>query len=235
MEAASISAHWSAVLFYTSIPALLLIVGGLLAFYKTPGEKLSSALQHFAAGIVIAAVAVELIPVIIKNEVRWVVLAGFAAGVAVMLCTESLGNKNKSPTTLITFVGIDVFIDGILVGVSFLANQRSGMIIALALALETLFLGISTSIKMANHATKRPTGITVMDFLALLIVLGATLGFGVVSGLSQNWHVGIISFGVAALLYLVTEELLTEAHQIPDTKMATLAFFIGFLVVLMLI
>jgi len=39
----------------------------------------------------------------------------------------------------------------------------------------------------------------------------------------------ILSFGLAALLYLVTEELLVEAHEEKETPVATLMFFVGFL------
>ena len=40
-----------------------------------------------------------------------------------------------------------------------------------------------------------------------------------------------MSFGVAALLYLVTEELLTEAHEIIETPV-TLMIVVGFIVLL---
>ncbi len=44
----------------------------------------------------------------------------------------------------------------------------------------------------------------------------------------------VIAFATAALLFLVTEELLTEAHEVPETPWLTAAFFVGFLVYLLL-
>jgi ZIP family zinc transporter len=44
----------------------------------------------------------------------------------------------------------------------------------------------------------------------------------------------LLAFGLAALLYLVTEELLHEAHQLPDNAYITATFFIGFLIFLVL-
>lgn len=44
----------------------------------------------------------------------------------------------------------------------------------------------------------------------------------------------LLGLGTVALLYLVTEELLTEAHEVPDTPLATAAFFIGFVVFFLL-
>jgi ZIP family zinc transporter len=37
-----------------------------------------------------------------------------------------------------------------------------------------------------------------------------------------------------ALLYLVTEELLVEAHEQPDTPLVASMFFVGFLALLMI-
>jgi len=44
----------------------------------------------------------------------------------------------------------------------------------------------------------------------------------------------ILGFGVAALLYLVTEDLLLEAHAPSDTPAITATFFLGFLIPLVL-
>ena len=48
------------------------------------------------------------------------------------------------------------------------------------------------------------------------------------SGLSNGKMEVVLSFGAAALLYLVTEELLREAHEERETALGTLMFFVGF-------
>jgi len=45
---------------------------------------------------------------------------------------------------------------------------------------------------------------------------------------------GLLSFGCAALLFLVTEELLIEAHESADNALTTAMFFLGFLIFLLL-
>jgi ZIP family zinc transporter len=44
----------------------------------------------------------------------------------------------------------------------------------------------------------------------------------------------VLGFATAALLYLVTEELLVEAHETTETPLLTAAFFIGFIAFLTL-
>lgn len=50
--------------------------------------------------------------------------------------------------------------------------------------------------------------------LALTVLLGATLGAVAFTGLQGFVLIAMSSFGAAALLDLVTEELLVEAHEV---------------------
>ena len=74
---------------------------------------------------------------------------------------------------------------------------------------------------------------TVVGIGACFIV-GAGLAAGVLGGLSGPWLAGVISFGLAALMYLVTEELLVEAHEVTETHPATAMFFVGFLALIII-
>ena len=227
---------------YVAIPAILMAIGSIIAWFKQPGPKLTSMVQHFAAGVVIAAVAVELVPKIIRHPNQLLVASGFAIGIAVMFLTdwaadkmgERNASKSKLPLGMILAVAVDVFIDGLLIGVAFLASKQSGIIIAFALTLEVFFLGISTTASMSKAQVSKRLGIIIMIVIAALIPVGELLGYSVASQLSNAMHMAILAFGTAALLYLVTEELLTEAHEVPETRMATLSFFIGFLIILLM-
>lgn len=44
----------------------------------------------------------------------------------------------------------------------------------------------------------------------------------------------LLAAGLVALLYLVTEELLVEAHEAEETPITTAAFLVGFLVLALL-
>lgn len=228
-------------LVFTAIPAALMALGSVLAFFKRPGEKSTSFIQHFAGGVVFAAVAVEIVPKIIQHEIRSMVCLGFFLGLLLMFLVDWVGDRasqngtteNQWPIGLLFAVAVDVIIDGLLIGVSFIASTKSGVVIALALALEVLFLGLSTSAALVKSRAKVGISLFIMIGIALLIPVGAVVGYSVVAGLSRSVQMAILSFGVAALLYLVTEELLREAHEVEDTRFATSAFFIGFLIILL--
>ena len=64
-----------------AIPALVALCGGVLAAFWTPNHATRSLIQHFAAGVVLAALAVELLPEIEREHAPGLVLAGsFALG-----------------------------------------------------------------------------------------------------------------------------------------------------------
>jgi ZIP family zinc transporter len=65
---------------FTLIPVAAAAVAGLIAVTRRPGGRVTSAVQHFAAGVVFAAAAIELLPKVL-TEAPWVALGGFAAGI----------------------------------------------------------------------------------------------------------------------------------------------------------
>ena len=76
--------------------------------------------------------------------------------------------------------------------------------------------------------------ILIVAALALLFLAGAAVGATLLQGLSGHALEIVLSFGLAALLFLVTEELLVEAHEAAETPALTAAFFVGFLLFLIL-
>ncbi|TSA79811.1 transporter [Deinococcus detaillensis] len=228
------SAPLSQIFSLTLIPVAATIFGGVVASYRVPGEKLRSFVQHFAAGVVFAAVAGELLPEITKGHQPVGVVIGFSLGVAVLLAVrqfaEALERRSgeKGESSLIAAVGIDVFIDGLLIGVGFAAGARVGMLLVVALTLELLFLGVSVASSLGQSGVSRARTILTISGLSLAVIVGSLLGGTLLQGLHGLALEIVLSFGAAALLYLVTEELLTEAHEVKETPLITAAFFAGF-------
>jgi ZIP family zinc transporter len=64
--------------------------------------------------------------------------------------------------------------------------------------------------------------------------ISAVAGAFLLNNLSHNAMDIVLSFGLSALLFLVTEELLKEAHEEKETVWHTSAFFGGFLLFMVL-
>jgi ZIP family zinc transporter len=231
------------VLSYALIPAVTITLGGALATLRAPGPKIRSGVQHFAAGLVFAAVAVEILPDMMHERKPVAALIGFTLGVALMLLVKHLTERMEQEPAegtppvenrrgLLVTLGIDVLIDGLLIGVSFAAGAKAGVILTVALAVEVTFLGLAAAVALSESGAARTSIIGVCAELAGLLLVGAAVGATSLHNLSGATLEGVLAFGCAALLYLVIEELMVEAHEEKETPTQTAMFFVGFILLL---
>ena len=220
-----------------AIPAVVALLGGVLAAVWTPNHQARSLIQHFAAGVVLAALAVELLPEIEREHAPGLVLITcFALGSLFMygikLWTLKMEHQARlagaaaglgSGLLLATF--IDVATDGFIIGAGFAAGGQTGTILALGLSVELLFLGLA----LASSATSGRRIIALSAALGGTVLLFSVLGSALLTGASHAVIGGTLAFSAAALLYLVTEELLIEAHEVEEKPVSTLVLFGGFL------
>ncbi len=212
----------------TVLPVVAAILGSALAAWRGPGEKLLSALQHLAAGVVFGAAATEILPQVLHQASPIATLLGGGLGVILMLTLKAMQGEKQSSRALLAAIGIDFLIDGLVLGLAFVAGARAGMLLTIALTLEILFLGLALTAELGEHYSSKAKILGIVTLLSLLLPLGTLLAIPV-AGLSPKIISGFLSFGLMALLYLVTEELLVEAHEKPDTPIITAMFFVGFL------
>lgn len=226
-----------AVLLFAVFPAIGVFVGGAVTFIRTPGKSVQSSVQHFAAGVIFCVLATELLPDLLHRRMPvWTVL-GFSLGVATMLAVKHFfseseaetpaGSKNSS--SLVVAMAIDVALDGLLIGLGFAAGQKQGLLLTIAMSLEVFFLGLACSTTLAANGASRARILLVPLMLGVLLLVGASVGAVALSTLAAPALDALLAFGVAALLYLVTEELLVEAHEVPEKPTQTAMFFVGFI------
>lgn len=226
------------VLIATAIPVTAATVGATIAAYRPPSATVRSATQHVAAGLVFGAAATELVPDLLRDHARRPVVIGFIIGIAVMLGVSYLiprltGNSEGSLAMLVA-VAVDVFIDGLLIGIGFAEGGKVGLILTVALTVELTFLGLAVSAALSEEGASKARLVGTTFGLSLFVVVGGVLGVTVLGSLKGAPLDVVLSFATVALLYLVTEELLTEAHETKDTPVLTAMFFVGFLAILLL-
>lgn len=229
------------VLLFALLPPIATLVGGVVASIRPLTPATRSGLQHFAAGVVFAVAANELLPDVMRRLQPRGLAVSFSLGVLVMLVLRQTTKRLKSgagttrtvPLPLLATVSTDVLIDGLLLGIGFAAAATFGRLLAFGMALEALSLG-SALVLSLQAGLSRPRSILGVGGVGLLFIIGALLGARALRGVSVHTVALILSFGLAALLFLVTEELLTEAHEVPERPLTTAMFFAGFLVFLVL-
>ena len=234
------TATLSKVMLYAALPAVAILAGALLTLIKQPSAGFRSAVQHFAAGTVFSVLAVELLPDLMHRRLPWPTFIGFSLGVAFMLglkwWSERGGGaeEGRNPGALLTALGVDVVLDGLLIGLSFAAGEKQGLLLTIGLMLETFFLGASCATSLRNVGqTSLRIGIT-GGILGIGVLAGAGAGAVILNSVTPVFIDALLAFGVAALLYLVTEEILVEAHEGKETPGQTAMFFLGFILLFMI-
>ena len=233
--------------FSESLPYILLasgagILGSVIALFWNPSVKIRSAIQHLAAGAVLAAVAANVIPEVERMGTLPGIVAGFVTGGMVMIGLKWLvvrferqgGQNKKVPAGLAAAAAVDTLIDGALISAGFSANAQLGFLLAIALALELLFLTLSVGVEFREGKFKWWQSLMVTGGIALLLLVGAfTAGF-LLADASEATLAMVLSFGAAALIYLIAEELLVENVQAEESLFSTVTLFSGFLALLIL-
>ncbi len=233
----------------TLIPVAAMALAGAMAAVRAPGPRLRSAMLHLAGGVVFAVVAVELLPELVHERAPISTAVGFAIGTIAMLALrsftarfedsgeeESSGNPGAAaglPFGLLAATGIDILIDGFVLGIGFAAGARVGLLLTLALVFELISLGFAVGATLRTRGLGIPRTIGVTAGLGSLVLVGVAAALAPLRNLSADALAGVLAFGVAALLFLVTEELLKEAHEEKETPLLTAMFFAGFLAILL--
>ncbi|MEZ5889969.1 MAG: transporter [Xanthobacteraceae bacterium] len=170
-------------LLYTIVPVLAALLGGALTALYPPSPWLRSVVQHLAAGVVFSAAAVEILPDVMKAHAPLPALIGSVLGIAAMVLLQSADNRLRGPIGLAFASVVDVFIDGFVLGLSFLHGVRQGLLLTIALTLELLFLGLSVAAGFGRASKLRVIAITAC--VAFALPIGAAVGLSM-GGLSPH-------------------------------------------------
>lgn len=222
--------------YFLALPAAVMLIGGVLATFWNPSKALIAMVQHLAAGIILAAVTVEVFPAMQGAGVAPVLLIGsFTTGVLFMYAVKLFGERLEAGNStrslqqrfnfgLIITVFIDAALDGVTIGAGFAAGEKVGFALAIGLSAEMLFLSMSLISDTINGAR----ALAISAGLSVAILLSAILAYYFLSAMPGHNIAIVLAFSCAALLYLVTEELLIEAHAQAEKPYFMLVLFAGF-------
>lgn len=233
--------------FLIILPSVLLaagagLVGGFVALFWSPKVKARSAIQHFAAGAVLSAVASSVIPEAERLGSIIGILGGFAAGGLAMIALKWFvvsferkeNGRRKKPIGLAAAAAVDTLVDGALISAGFFSGQQLGTLLAAALALELFFLTLSVGSEFRKDRSRPWLGILITSGISVLLLIGASIAGWLLRDAPEATIAVGLAFGSAALIYLIAEELLVEAIQADESLLSTAMLFAGFLVLLAL-
>ena len=229
------------------------VIGALLGFvFKKISHKFEDIILSFAAGIMLAASVMGLILPSIEVGGKFALIktiAGLFAGALCLNLIDKLvphlhnlvghedmeAHQKSNLSKVILFVlaiGIHNLPEGIAAGVGFGSGDTSGAImIAIGIALQNVPEGMIIIGPMLSAGVKPGKTFVIALITGLVEVVGTLLGYFAVSISSIVLPVAL-AFAGGTMLYVVSDEMLSETHGHGSQRGATYALLIGFTVML---
>lgn len=226
------------------LPAAGNFGGGLLAeLFSTSQRALSRAL-HFAAGTIVAVVAVEIMPSALPVARGWVLTVAFVLGgafyVAVDWLVDALQKRSGAASGgsgwMIYFaVSMDLFSDGLLIGAGSAASASLGLALAVGQVLADVPEGFATIVNFRDKGFARKKRIALSASFAAPVLLAAALAFLLLRGQHESLKMCAVVFSAAPIVVGAVEDMIREAHQSVEDTRYSILFFVGGFALFMLV
>lgn len=234
------------------LPGLATGLGGLAVYLVArPSPRLLDTLLGGTAGVMLAALGFSLLVPALDDGELWEVLLGFAAGGAAIALVDGFmphlherfvphersaeqRRIDRRGWMVLAALTIHNVPEGLAVGVAFAAGgPELGVPLAIAIGMQNIPEGTAAAVPLvAAGRSRRAAALTALASGAVE-PLAAFIAYGVVE-LVGGILPFALAFAAAAMLYVVVDELLPEAHERGYYREASLALLVGFAVMMAL-
>jgi ZIP family zinc transporter len=225
------------VLGIATFAAFLTFLGAPLAErFDVPHRVISAALQ-FASGVIAALVALSLMPPAARAGAPvTVALAFFVGGVVFVLfdtysakrqAARATGEANVTSMGLYVGILVDLFIDGVVIGIGSTLTLATGLLLALGMAISTLPLAFVTTSTAKKQGVSPENRRRLAALYFACVLGGAVLGYAVLQDQSVELRLVLISLASGFLVTTVTQSLIPEANREGEPGFAGILFVAG--------
>jgi len=210
-------------------------VAGIIPIFWPPNEVIRARIEHFAAGVLLAVIAFSVSFEIRQLNHAQAAIGGLAAGAAIMVGMKTdlrrfeTPEDDPSPNGFIIAAAINTFVDGLLIGAAFVVEPELAVLVLIGLGIELFVLNMSVSSELLALKMKHWKVSAIASFIAGALALGAVAGLLTMQDAGPAVQSAALAFALAALLYIVAEELLLRGNDVENSPMTTSAFFGGFI------
>ncbi|MDJ0391537.1 hypothetical protein QMO56_25880 [Roseomonas sp. E05] len=226
------------VLLLALLPGAGNFAGGMVAEFGKTSPRLLNWALHAASGIVIAIVAVELVPEALGKLAGWWIAAAFAAGGAAYVLMEMLverlqgqggGGERTGMWMIYVAVAADLVSDGLMLGTGSAVSSSLGLVLAAGQVLADLPEGYATVANFRDKGVPRRKRILLSASFFFYVVGAALLAYFLLRAASEGLKMAALVFVAGLLTVAAVEDMLEEAHEArEDNRLSVLAFIAGF-------
>jgi zinc transporter, ZIP family len=224
------------------LAASSLLIGGLLVLRVRIGDRALGLIMAFGAGVLISAVAYELVDeAFTTGKGAGGVASGLAAGALVFFVGDtiidhmggagrkSMAGGHEAGTALAIVLGIvlDGIPESVVIGLTLLQGGSVGAAMLVAVFLSNLpeAIAATTGLRLSGWRTRDVIGL----WLVVMLVSGlaSLAGYGLFDSASPSVVAFVLSFAAGAILTMLADTMMPEAFE-RGGKLVGLATTLGF-------
>jgi len=214
-----------------------LLLGALVAFAVPIPRKVLGFILAFGAGVLISAVAYELVEEAVTTAAdSYAVAIGFPLGALVFFLGDvaiDLRLKGSSGAGGGLGIVLGAVLDGIpesvVIGASVLTGETASVAVIVAVFLSNIPESISASSDLLRGGWSRGKVLLLWVIVVAASTLSAGLGYVALEGASGSWISAIQAFAAGAILTMLADEMIPEAYEYTEhNKTVGLALAFGF-------
>lgn len=212
------------ILSFSFLGSIVSLVGGVTLLYKSDwAKKASSFLVSFAAGVLLSAAFLDLLPEALEvTEEAEHVFVFVLTGIVIFFLIERFLIRlhyhgrfhDLPPVSSLILIGdaIHNFIDGIIITTAFLANIPLGVVTSLAIVSHEIPQEIGDFGILLLGGMKRNKVLLVNLAAAVMTMIGAVLAFIFARGI-RLLMAPLLSFAAGNFIYIAASDLIPEIHH----------------------
>lgn len=210
------------IIIFTSVGSIGSLIGSIfLLFKKNITETFSNRLISFAAGALLAAAFLDLLPKAAETSKGTNIFPFVLLGFISFFFAERYirlfhyhHEHGEKPSTILVLVGdgIHNFVDGITIAAAFLTNTSLGITTSIAVAAHEIPQEVADmSVLLANGLSK--TRALIFNVLsALTALVGALITFAFASMISEYLYL-FLAIAAGNFIYIAASDLIPEIHE----------------------
>ena len=224
---------------WSLLGASSLLLGALAAFILPIGKRLLGMIMAFGAGVLISAVAYELVEeAVTVSADRFAIAAGFALGAIVfyagdLFIERRLASRQGQGGGLAIVLGavLDGIPESVVIGASLLTGDQASTAVIVAVFLSNIPEAIAATSDLERDGWPKGRILLLWIVVVVTSTLAAGLGYVALEGASGSWVAAIQAFAGGAILTMLADEMLPEAFEYAKrNKSVGLAVAFGFAV-----
>ena len=214
-----------------------LLIGALISFAVRIGDRLLGFILAFGAGVLISAVAYELVEeaVAVTDGPR-AVATGFALGALVFFAGDVAIDRRMERSSshghglgIVLGAVLDGIPESVVIGISLLTGESASVAVIVAVFLSNVPESIAASSDLIRDGWPRSKVLLLWVVVVAASTLAAGLGYTALDGASGSWVAFIQAFAAGSILTMLSDEMIPEAFESSEhNKTVGLAVAFGF-------